>query len=808
MHEPRSRSTFPLRFALVIGLAALLSACQQASPATTITIAVNPDQADLAPSETREFTAAVAGGSNASVAWSTTCGTITGSSTTIDYAAPPTAGVCVLTATSMADPSKSAAATITVREADEGEPDDDADIAIDPDTAQLAQGQTQDFTATVTGTSDTDVTWAATCGDVEGDGTTVTYTAPAEDGTCELVATSTADPSAIATATITVDAIGISIEPSDLEAFLGQSRTVTATVAGSSDTSVTWGLSPMCGTIDGTGATIHYTAPTALPPTRCAITATSNADPSKQATLAIRLHAAPRITLTATPATVAPGEELDFGWTLTNPSRTLALTCELFAFGHGVTPTYTIEDCGRRGSRSTRSHAYAGSGDYVANLTVRQGDLALSSASIDVRVVVETVRASTGPHTLALDRRGNVWAWGWNLYGQLGDGSIGSDLGRGLPAAVCASGSGPACPRFNLGDGGTVRTGYAFSLAVDGTGKVWAWGGDGGVGALGDGTWTDRVNPVPVCASGSGSGCVQLDLGSHGAISAGSHHSLAIDSDGSVWAWGLNGDGRLGDGTTTNRGQPVPVCASGSGAACVPFQLGPSGQVAAGDRHSLAIDSDGRVWSWGSNSFRQLGIGVTPPRLNPVPVCATGSGASCVQLELGSNGRVAAGVQHSVARHTDGRVWAWGGNGSGQIGDGTTVQRANPVAVCAVGSGSGCTQLTLGERGDVAAGDHHTLAVDDLGNVLAWGSNFSGQLGDGGAPSSQPTPVPVCASGTTDGTCIPFHIGPTGSIGAGWFNSVAIDGSGAVWAWGSNGFGQTGDGTTDDRANPVPVAMP
>jgi alpha-tubulin suppressor-like RCC1 family protein len=281
---------------------------------------------------------------------------------------------------------------------------------------------------------------------------------------------------------------------------------------------------------------------------------------------------------------------------------------------------------------------------------------------------------------------------------------------------------------------------------------AWAWG-DNSRGQLGDGTTRSRPGPGAVPG-----------MGRMGAVAAGDHHSLAVRStDGTVWAWGSNSVGQLGDGTTENRSAPVMVPAADG-----TLRLFGMVAVAAGDAHSLALRQDGRVFAWGSNEFGQLGDGPQPHRR---PVLVRGlEGATAV----------AAGARHSLALR-NGTVLAWGDNADGQLGDGTIVNRDRPVAV------SG-----LGEVIAVAAGDAHSLALRQDGRVFTWGSNEFGQLGDGTTDSRpQPEAVPQL-SGVV-------------AIAAGGSHSLAVRSDGAVWAWGDNRHGQLGDGTTVNRTGPEEV---
>ena len=297
--------------------------------------------------------------------------------------------------------------------------------------------------------------------------------------------------------------------------------------------------------------------------------------------------------------------------------------------------------------------------------------------------------------------------------------------------------------------GARVVAGYFHSLALKSDGTVWAWGLNW-YGQLGDGSPNSSATPVPVSSL---TGVI--------ALAAGEQHSLALKSDGTVWAWGWNFYGQLGDGSTTNRKIPVQVS-------------GLSGVIAlaAGEQHSLALKSDGTVWAWGQNWNGQLGDGSTTNRSTPVQVSGlTGAIA------------LAAGGAHSLALKSDGTVWAWGANDYGQPGDGsTTYSRSTPVQV------SGLTGVIA-----LAAGGTHSLALKSDGTVWAWGHNDYGQLGDG-STTNRSTPVQVN--------------GLTGviALAAGEQHSLALKSDGTVWAWGWNWYGQLGDGTWLDRSTPVQVS--
>jgi alpha-tubulin suppressor-like RCC1 family protein/Ca2+-binding RTX toxin-like protein len=295
---------------------------------------------------------------------------------------------------------------------------------------------------------------------------------------------------------------------------------------------------------------------------------------------------------------------------------------------------------------------------------------------------------------------------------------------------------------------GAIATGSAHAMALKNVGTVWTWGLND-YGQLGNGTTTD--NPLPLQVNGL-SGIV--------ALAAGENHNLVLMSDGTVWAWGLNDYGQLGDGTTTNRSTPVEI-----------GNLTGITALAAGSSHSLSIKSDETVWAWGKNENGQLGNGTTTASAAPVQA-GTLTGITAI----------AAGAEHSMALAGDGTVWAWGSDAYGQLGDGGTTNQSAPVQV------SGLTGITK-----IVAGTSHSLALKNDGTVWTWGLNASGQLGDGTTTNRS---TPVQATGLTGIT----------AIAAGSGHSLALTNGGVVWAWGLNDCDQLGDGTTTSRTTPAPIS--
>lgn len=307
-----------------------------------------------------------------------------------------------------------------------------------------------------------------------------------------------------------------------------------------------------------------------------------------------------------------------------------------------------------------------------------------------------------------------------------------------------------------LSDVSAVAAGYEHALALKPDGTVWSWGLNT-EGQLGDGTTVNR--PIPVQVRGpSGSGF----LTGISAIAAGENHSLAVDAQGRVWAWGYNANSQLGDGTTTN--SPLPLAVRGPGGA---GSLSGIVAVAGGSAHTLALKSDGRVWAWGLNVSGQLGNGsfnINDPLYLPFPALVKGPGGSGFLSGIVS---VQAGNSHSLAVNSDTApsVWSWGQNDEGQLGDGTTTDRSLPVAVSTLGD--------LGARA-AAAGVRHSLAMlyDSVLPIWSWGRNTDGQLGDGGQTSRD-------VAGQVPGPDLQIV-----AISAGGDQSLALADDGTVWEWG------------------------
>ena len=291
-----------------------------------------------------------------------------------------------------------------------------------------------------------------------------------------------------------------------------------------------------------------------------------------------------------------------------------------------------------------------------------------------------------------------------------------------------------------------VSAGYHHTMAIRTDGTLWAWGRNAS-GQLGDGTGTDRHAPVQIGTANDWK-----------SVSVGYEHTAAIKTNGELWVWGANRHGQLGNGNNVSSNEPIRIGTNDWA------------YVSAGYHHTAAIKTNGELWSWGQNNHGKLGDGTAADRNNPVPVQPGTTWAS-----------VSAGGEHTAAIRTNGTMWAWGNNHYGQLGDGTTANRNSPVQV---------SSGTIWNS--VSSGSSHTMAINTAGQLFAWGSNGNGQLGNG----------------TTTNSHAPVGIGTANDwahVSAGQIHTAAIKTNGELWTWGHNQYGQLGDGSFAGKNNPVRV---
>lgn len=299
---------------------------------------------------------------------------------------------------------------------------------------------------------------------------------------------------------------------------------------------------------------------------------------------------------------------------------------------------------------------------------------------------------------------------------------------------------------LQISSGSSSGSYHVASVKTDGT--LWTWGYND-AGQLGDGTVINKSSPVQV---GS--------LTSWHQISAGQKHTASVKADGTLWAWGFGQGGRLGTGNVISRSSPVQVGA-----------LSNWYQVSAG-RHTAAIKTDGTLWTWGSNDYGQLGLNISyiQYRSSPVQVGALTTWAL-----------VSASSSHTAAVKTDGTLWTWGRGTNGRLGTGNILNRSSPVQVGALTNWS-----------KVSTGNDFTVSVKTDGTMWAWGRNIDGRVGDN-TTVDRSSPVQVGALTTWS------------LVAAGGAHCAAVKTDGTLWSWGSNGNGRLGDGTVNSKSSPVQV---
>ncbi|MCJ0763639.1 RCC1 domain-containing protein [Variovorax terrae] len=411
---------------------------------------------------------------------------------------------------------------------------------------------------------------------------------------------------------------------------------------------------------------------------------------------------------------------------LSAPARAVANTLYRYSAtlstGTISVQNWSWDDGGPDGTTNPAGHVWNTPGQFKVNFSAVAGGNLLNGKQATV-VVAEPMSVGE-KHACAIVPGGTVACWGYNGWGQLGDGTT---VDQSLPIPV---------PGLSGVVALSLGAYYGCALASGGTVACWGYNGQG---QIGDGS-AAVTRPSPVAVAGL-SGAV--------ALSAGGRHACAMKSDATVVCWGYNGEGQLGDGTTANKNTPVAV----SGLSGVI-------SVSSGFISSCALKSDGSVACWGNNSSGQLGDGTFLDRTTPVAVPGL-SGVAAVSV----------GVDAACALKLDGTVVCWGGNHVGQLGDGTTVLRTAPVAVAGL---AGAMALSLGSGG-------HACALKSDGAVACWGYNGQGQVGDG-TKANRLTATPIAGlSGVaainagessscalkTDGTPLCWGLNNLGQVGDG-----------------------------------------
>ncbi|MBI4419412.1 MAG: hypothetical protein HY560_01190 [Gemmatimonadetes bacterium] len=361
---------------------------------------------------------------------------------------------------------------------------------------------------------------------------------------------------------------------------------------------------------------------------------------------------------------------------------------------------------------------------------------------------------STGRlHTCGVTTAGAAYCWGSNAHGQFGNGTT-------TGPQDC---QGYACSSTPVAVSGGLRflavsAGSEHTCGVTPAGAASCWGFNY-LGELGNGTTTNSTTPVRVS---NGLTFTTVDAGT--SASGGGDHTCGVTPAKVVYCWGDNGYGELGSGTPTKSTTPVVVSGGLTFTA-----------VSAGGYHTCGITSTGAAYCWGLNGSGQLGNGDSTESPTPVPV----SGGLAFAA-------VSAGDNHTCGITSAGTTYCWGYNANGQVGNGDSTGSGSPIPVPV----SGGITFTA-----VSAGGLHTCGITSAGMAYCWGSNFHGQLGDGGTVASSFTPIAVFGG-------LSFA-----AIATGGLHTCGVTTSGAAYCWGYNYYGQLGDGSTNPSGVPVRVAQ-
>lgn len=419
------------------------------------------------------------------------------------------------------------------------------------------------------------------------------------------------------------------------------------------------------------------------------------------------------------------------------------------------------------------------------------GNTQNSSIPLKVGTANNWVSVSAGSrHVLAIKADGTLWAWGYNYFGQLGNGTT-SGFSEGNPTPT----------QIGTANNWTyISSGYNHNLALKADGSLWSWG-ENTLGQVGTGNTSTTGISAPVQIGSSSKWRT---------ISAGGFYSMAINANGTLWTWGDNYYGELGNGATVTQAAPVQIgtnrwksidagrnhavalktdgtvwvwgdeLGSNSNEPSTPVQkAGLTGivQITAGEGYTLAVKSNGELFSWGLNAVSQLGKGV----LSPVEANATYNGSTAGEVLAVASGH----GFNSIALYSDGTLKGWGANDEYQLADGTTENKSAPISIPTAGN----------DNIAVATGFGHTMALKDNGTLWGWGDNASsGQVGSG---SNQNEQAPVAVG--TENQWI--------SITTGSHTTAGIKSDGSLWAWGGNHNGEVGNGDISSQSTPFQIGI-
>ena len=394
----------------------------------------------------------------------------------------------------------------------------------------------------------------------------------------------------------------------------------------------------------------------------------------------------------------------------------------------------------------------------MANTNFRSSGTDLANLSAFSNLLSKEYVFDTYPDVIPFFRKAGLWVWGNNGNGQLG-------LNDTTTRSVVSQYTGDAVEWKSLSGGWN----HSAGIKTDGT--LWLWGNNGN-GQLGDDSTTNRSSPVQTVSTGTN--WLQVSGGGGG----GGAHTAAIKTDGTLWCWGLNSSGQLGDNSTTNRSSPVQTVDTGTTWS----------SVDCGEDHTAAVKTDGTLWLWGGNGNGQLGDntgGFGTSKSSPIQTVSGGTNWK----------QVSAGKTFTAAIKTDGTLWLWGLNFSGQLGDDTggfSAYKSSPVQTVAGGSNWKFVKCSLGQS---LSSSGHVVALKTDGSLWLWGNNQNGQLGDNtsGFSAMKSSPVQTVAGGTSwkKVSCSGAH-------------TVAVKSDSTVWTWGGNNNGELGNNVAfTNKSSPV-----
>lgn len=472
---------------------------------------------------------------------------------------------------------------------------------------------------------------------------------------------------------------------------------------------------------------------------------------------------------------------------------------QIIRFTTNGTSNYAIDRAGRLWAWGRNKSGELGDGTTVDRSTPV---LVRFPATPGHAVAIRQLDVNQEGSVYALDSDGHLWAWGDNDVGQLGVGD-GDLRNRSLPTRVrfpATFGHAAIVRVTTTHDGYADETSSVYDVyAVDSLGRLWGWGGKAGGPADDLGSKEDRSIPARIrfpTALGSAS-IVRVAFGEDGVSSWLSVY--AVDSLGRLWAWGDNEAGQLGNGLGGKGGW--------TGASRVPTLVrfpADAGAVSiisvatgnAGNGYFLALDRDGRVWACGQNSNGALGDGSTTRRSTPVRVrFPTHWWQRAISIVRVVATRDSGGANYAI--DDAGRLWSWGGNRYGSLGEDTSAPRLTPRRVQFPPALHGASIV------DVTADRYAAYAIDSAGRLWDWGNNRYGQLGDGALANRFNPPAPVRFPGAPGSPSIIHVSARSPNLGSAF--AYAIDSAGGLWAWGYNAQGPLGDGSGEVVASPVRI---